>query len=102
MNKYEKALEFLCDHAMYYHDDYDWDGKLCGEYLPIKDSELERYKRPLQELVDKATPKKPKGVSLTHNGRVGNCPFCNKLVVEFDNKPNICECGQRLDWNREE
>lgn len=51
------------------------------------------------ELLEKAIPKKPKGVSLTHDGRVGDFPCCNKLVAEFDDKPNICKCGQRLDWN---
>lgn len=33
------------------------------------------------ELLEKATPKKPKGISLTHEGRVANCSSCNKLVT---------------------
>ena len=49
---------------------------------------------------DKATFKKPLGLSLTHDGRVGNCPFCKKLVRE--GSKNICECGQKLDWSDEE
>lgn len=56
----------------------------------------------LPELVDKATPKKPKGISITHDGRVGNCPNCNKLVRECDYKADICECGQALDWSDED
>lgn len=54
----------------------------------------------LQNLVDKATPKRPLGMSNTHEGRVGNCPNCRKLVGENDPKPEICICGQRLYWNK--
>ena len=52
-----------------------------------------------KKMSDKATPKKPLGLSLTHDGRVGNCPFCKKLVRE--RSKNICECGQKLDWSDE-
>lgn len=52
----------------------------------------------LQELVDKATPKKPKGISVTFDGRVANCPCCNTFVREQNQKRNICKCGQIIDW----
>lgn len=48
--------------------------------------------------LEKQIPKSPKGLSITFEGKVGNCPSCNKLVRESDEKPNICNCGQRLEW----
>lgn len=48
-------------------------------------------------LLEKATPKKCLGLSISHDGRLGNCPCCNKIVRARDNKPNICACGQALD-----
>lgn len=50
-------------------------------------------------LLEKATPKKCLGLSISHDGRLGNCPYCNKLVCEKSSKPNICECGQKLNWD---
>ena len=54
----------------------------------------------LQELVDKATPKKPKNWKAERrlNGKVEfNCPVCNKLYTE---RVNFCSsCGQSLDWD---
>ena len=92
MNKYQEALDILHGFA---------NGNLIREttcdYQRDKNDE---YKDILQELVAKATPKKPLGLSLTHDGRVGNCPFCKKLVRE--RSKNICECGQKLDWSDEE
>lgn len=53
----------------------------------------------LQEIVDKATPKKPKNWKAERrlNGAVEfNCPVCNRLYTEC---VNFCEsCGQALDW----
>jgi hypothetical protein len=51
------------------------------------------------EALEKQTPKKPIGLSVSHDGRLGNCPFCNKLVWEQSDKPNICDCSQKLDWS---
>lgn len=89
MDKHQEALDVLHGFA---------NGNLIREttcdYQRDKNDE---YKDILQELVDKATPKKPLGLSLTHDGRVGNCPFCKKLVRE--RSKNICECGQKLDWS---
>lgn len=56
----------------------------------------------LQELVGKATPKLVKGLSITHECLVGNCPYCGKLVLKASDKPNICSCGQKLKWNKED
>ena len=61
----------------------------------------------LQELVDKATPKKPE--YLNYGGyKIGNyhCPNCNSIIV-IDNRnyklPKYCdECGQAFDWSDED
>lgn len=55
----------------------------------------------LQELVDKATPKKPKNWKAERrlNGAVEfNCPVCNRLYTE---RVNFCSsCGQAIDWGK--
>lgn len=86
MTKYQEALENVKEVAKWQRNIYIRYGYICG-----KDIEA------LEELVEKATPKKPLGLSLTHDGRVGNCPFCKELVRE--RSKNICECGQKLDWS---
>lgn len=102
MNKYQEALNFLCDHAMEYIADFDWEENDCGEYYPLDKDVLNANKSVLQELVDKATPKKPKGISISYEGKLGNCPFCNRLVRLKDSKPNVCLCGQALDWSNDQ
>lgn len=53
----------------------------------------------LEELVERATPKKPKNWKAERrpNGAVEfNCPVCNRLYTE---RVNFCaSCGQALDW----
>lgn len=57
----------------------------------------------LQELVDKATPKKPKNWKAERrlNGAVEfNCPVCNRLYTE---RVNFCSsCGQAIDWSTDD
>ncbi len=45
--------------------------------------------------------KKVKGISVSHEGRVGNCPNCNALVAEFEDNEKCEKCGQKLDWSTE-
>lgn len=95
-NKYQEALDFLFDEAA---TECEIDN---GELISYDCTNKDKYLIPaqtLQELIDKANPKQPKGLSVSHEGRLGNCPCCNKLVYEKSSKPNICECGQKLDWN---
>lgn len=89
MNKYQEALKNVKEVAKWQQNTYVCYGYICDQDILA-----------LEELVEKATPKKPLGLSLTHDGRVGNCPFCKKLVRE--RSKNICECGQKLDWSDEE
>lgn len=75
MNKYQEALNSIRKCIVSKH------GKLCIEMV--------------QELVDKETPLKPKGLA---------CPKCSKWVVEDTYKGtlrfNRChDCGQRVDWS---
>lgn len=64
----------------------------------------------LQELVDKATPKKPKNIYIglltdcddefnISYGKKGYCPCCNEGQTEWDRYCN--KCGQALDWSEE-
>lgn len=56
----------------------------------------------LEELVERATPKKPKNWKAERrpNGAVEfNCPVCNRLYTE---RVNFCSsCGQAIDWSEE-
>lgn len=56
----------------------------------------------IKGLVDKSIPMKPKGLSISHEGRLGNCPNCNKVVWEVDDPHYHTdkECLQMLDWSR--
>lgn len=57
---------------------------------------MHEWKSDLQELVDKATPKKPKTVR--YRGIEFNCPVCNRLYTE---RVNFCSsCGQAIDWGK--
>ena len=80
MNKYQEAL----DRKVYVE----------SEHYDEKDINL------LQELVDKATPKKP--YFLNYGGyQIGNwkCPICDGFVA----RDNYCKyCGQALDWSDED
>lgn len=49
--------------------------------------------------LEKQVAKKPIGISLTHEQRVGNCPCCNKLVGSLIDDDICAKCGQKLDWS---
>lgn len=95
MNKYQEALNILKENAYEYTEDTLDGEEWFLDYEPMDN--VDEIAKPLQELVDKATSKKPLGISLTHEGKVGNCPYCHKFVREVD--MTICECGQKLDWS---
>lgn len=53
----------------------------------------------LEEIVNKATPKKPKNWTVRYRGIEFNCPVCNRLYTE---RVNFCSsCGQAIDWSNE-
>ena len=58
---------------------------------------MHEWKSDLQELVDKATPKKPIQKAA---GRTV-CPNCERSIAR-EVSPRYCSvCGQRLDWSEE-
>ena len=95
MNKEQQSLDELRDLV---HSELDGT-RMLNEYLKHCDT--------LQELVDKATPKKPE--YLNYGGyKLGNyhCPNCNSIII-IDNRnsklPKHCdECDQLLDWSDED
>ena len=91
MNKYQEALSNI---RYYYAQSQKY--KKLQKYNAIRQLET------LQELVDKATPKKLKGWRvgrLLNRGIEFNCPVCNRLYTE---RVNFCSsCGQAIDWSNE-
>ncbi len=91
MNKYQEALDRLVKHS-------------CPQRTSCNECDMKGYCNRiakdwidvLQELVGKATPKKPKK---------DGCPFCgmpNIRSEEWDNEFDYCpNCGQALDWDDE-
>ena len=80
MNKYQEALEFLCDNS---------------KLTQFNIGQSQWASETLQELVDKETPKKPlppKDTFFLHQ-----CPNCK---VDFiGSSIDRCQCGQKIDWN---
>lgn len=106
MNKYQEALEFLRS------EDITARGNDKFELLYFHLDNIE-------ELVDKATPKKPikeenlidydefDTVKSFYNS-ISSCPNCKELLfdenddIDFKESPHCPYCGQKLDWSDEE
>lgn len=93
MNKYQEALNRILD------DDYDFPHDFYGE---DKVTTKERDADIMQELVDRATPKRP----VTKGGYTDfKCPVCGRRVrsgkgSSSRQKDNVCQrCFQVLDWS---
>lgn len=81
MNKYEKAFNHLREHVSF--DTVD-------EMIDIK------------ELVEKSIPKTP---DFNNDEDTYECPCCGKTYETYYDgylKKFCCECGQALDWRKEE
>lgn len=92
MNKYQESLGFLKESA---YENY------LRHYVQTSKEKVTLFKssEALQELVDKATPKKPKNWTVRYRGIEFNCPVCNRLYTE---RVNFCSsCGQAIDWGEE-
>lgn len=89
MNKYQEALL-----------DIQYIYAQSQKYKKLQKYNAKRQLETLQELVDKATPKKPVNWKAERrlNGAVEfNCPVCNRLYTE---RVNFCSsCGQAIDWS---
>ena len=79
MNKYREALDKLYEGYQY--------GMAGRHYTDI-----------LQELVDKATPKKPVRFKDKCYISLPKCPIC-KTIPHTGNQKYCDECGQKLDWS---
>ena len=98
-SKYQEALDRLLN------DDYDFSHDF---YEDDKATAMERDIDTLQELVDKATPKKPIQIRCEPEEKWDkeevfyNCPNCGRMLG-VNCKPtyiNYCdECGIKLDWS---
>lgn len=88
MDKYQEALKKVEKSCISDAMEFNY-GKLLEE--------VEKALSLLQELVNKATPKKP--YFLNYGGyKIGNwkCPSCDLIIT----KDNYCKCcGQALDWS---
>lgn len=102
MNKYQEALNKIRNIVL----DESGDGYHTQRYLQdFYYSSCET----LQELVERATPKKPLDVC-TPVVKWGLCPVCKGELNKLGGKPNrvfsnqkYCpDCGQALDWSEEE
>ena len=95
MKKYQEALGFLKESA--YENYFRQHVQTHEERVTIfKSSEY------LRELVERATPKKPKnwtvGKLLLNRGIEFNCPVCNSI---YNERVNFCSnCGQAIDWGK--
>lgn len=98
MNKYQEALGFLKESA---YENY------LRHYVQTSKEKVTLFKssEALQELVDRATPKKPE--ITIHNGFCPNChqAFGLERTKEAMLRPrwfSFCPyCGQALDWSEE-
>lgn len=96
VNKYQEALEYLTEEA---YSNY------FRKYVQTSKEKVFLFKsaEALQELVNKATPKKPKNWKAERrvNGKVEfNCPVCNRI---YNERVNFCaSCGQAIDWSTDD
>ena len=91
MNKYQEAWDFI---KINFYDE-EW-----LESDAYSDYKKESF-RLMQELVEKATPKKP----IFYDAFSAKCPACGHLYEEGidDYGADYCiMCGQRLDWGEED
>ena len=97
MNKYQEALKNVKEVAKWQQNTY-----VCYGY--IRDQDI----LALEELVEKATPKKPILKAMEgYSAEVAShlvCPSCGKPIVNVwssaEYKPRYCHyCGQALDWS---
>lgn len=65
------------------------------------DAEIEMYRTAI-EAMEKQVAKRPLGISVTHEGRVANCPCCKKFITEQLSQNGCFYCLQKLDWRNKQ
>ena len=101
MNKFQEALDELLGNAVQQQSHVGVYEN--SEYANINGiNKMIGYSQTLQKLVDRATPSKILGLSVDHEGLLGNCPKCKKLVFENEDKyyHRDKDCLQILDWRK--
>ena len=87
MNKYEEAFDEL------------------KEVLYLPDKYLEKRLNILQELVEKATPKKLNNFTIWNSVWEivlgGRCVCCNKILSSDREEKYCSRCGQAIDWSED-
>lgn len=95
MNKYQKAFNEIADIV----EDEEADGYYQPKTVEHFHSEAIGI---LRELVEKAIPKTP---DFNNDEDTYECPCCGKTYETYYDgylKKFCCECGQALDWRKEE
>lgn len=96
MNKYQEALETIQKSKLIFHV---YKGQTEGMKAPRIFDLYHGEIFTLRELVEKATPKKPKLIKDSFED-YEKCSICG-MIVNYG--ANHCEhCGQALDWSEEE
>lgn len=93
MNKYQEALEYLTEEAR---------SNYFRKYVQTSKEKVFLFKsaKALQELVNKATPKKPYYWGDWYGDEYWKCPCCEKTYDVDYGKNNYClNCGQAIDWS---
>lgn len=104
MSKYEEALrKVTISHELYSYRTNEFVNRNHEDYLVCINPEWEKELNLLQELVERATPKKPDVI--LHKEKSGDnwteyyCPSCGEVV----NEKECCsynECRQKLEWSK--
>lgn len=89
MNKFEEALTFLRSEDLTALDNAN---------LELLYFHLDN----IEELVDKATPKKPIIIPNNMNLLAYRCPVCVKRTYTNFRRNYCSECGQALDWSEDD
>ena len=103
MNKYQEALDYLAVSLQVFDETVD-----DKPYRDELDAKRETARKELQELVDKATPKKPK-IRAFNEAKSWECvnylterEACSLCERKFICKYKYCpNCGQRIDWSED-
>ena len=95
MNKYQEAFRLFGKSIEKAMDNFTMD-----ELIELKEAD-----KVLQELVDRATPKKALDIQEEEDvgGHSGKCPNCHEWVSDFTGAGKHCDnCGQALEWEEGE
>lgn len=101
MNKYQEALNILKENAYEYAEDTLDGEEWFLDYEPMDN--VDEVAKPLQELVNKVTPMKPKYMSDPYGDELlfdtYICLNCEKEYFPQYGYIYCPNCGQKLDWS---